>query len=135
MKDDDLRRTIRNAMTRLVEGQPLRSDGKLTVKSLAEEAGIKRWLLTHKHTDLQDEFRAMVENVGGEPEAVLQLREQVAERDGVISRLRAEINELTNDRNQLERIVNILSIENRTQHQERAGVTSLDAARKSTRKS
>lgn len=135
MNDDELRRTIRDAMTRLVGGHPIRSDGKLTVKSLAEEAGIKRWVLTHKHTDLQDEFRAMADGVGGEPDVVLRLREQIAEQDGVIARQRVEIHELTTDRNQLERIVNILSIENRMQHQERVGVTSLDAARKSTRKS
>ena len=34
------RRAIREAMTRLLDGQPVRSDGKLTIKSLAEEAGI-----------------------------------------------------------------------------------------------
>lgn len=135
MSDDDLRRTIRDAMTRLVEGHPIRSDGKLTVKSLAEEAGVKRWVLTHKYTDLQDEFRAMTDGVGGEPDVVLRLREQIAERDAVISRLRSEIHELTNDRNQLERIVNILAVETHNRPQEPAGIASLDAARKGARKS
>ena len=50
------RRLIRDAMTRLLDGDPIRSDGKLTMKSLAAEAGLKRWYLTHKHTDLRDEF-------------------------------------------------------------------------------
>ena len=34
-------------MARLLDGDPIRSDGKLTVKSLAAEAGLKRW---HPHT-------------------------------------------------------------------------------------
>ena len=54
--EDPERRLIRDAMTRLLDGDPIRSDGKLTVKSLAAEAGLKRWYLTHKHTDLRDEF-------------------------------------------------------------------------------
>lgn len=130
MNDDELRRSIRDAMARLVEGRPIRSDGKLTVKSLAEEAGVKRWVLTHKHTDLQDEFRAMAASAGGEPDVVLELREQLAERDGVISRLRSEIRELTNDRNQLERVINILAVEPRKPPPEIAGVASLDVARR-----
>jgi hypothetical protein len=38
------------------------SDGKLTIKSLAEEAQVKRWVLTHRHTDLQAEFRARIDH-------------------------------------------------------------------------
>ena len=48
--DDKERRLIRDAMDRLLTGTPIRSDGKLTVKSLAAEADVKRWLLTHRHT-------------------------------------------------------------------------------------
>ena len=41
MDDDDHdRRVIREAMTRLIEGEPIRSDGKLTIKSLAVEADV-----------------------------------------------------------------------------------------------
>lgn len=47
------------------------------MKSLAEEAGVKRWLLTHRHTDLQDEFRARIEAAGTEPAPMRQLREQI----------------------------------------------------------
>ena len=43
---DKERRVIRDAMDRLLAGTPIRSDGKLTIKSLAAEAGVKRWLLT-----------------------------------------------------------------------------------------
>ncbi|MDA3145848.1 MULTISPECIES: hypothetical protein [Micrococcales] len=111
MTDETQRQAIRDAMTRLVEGKPLRSDGKLTIKSLANEAGVKRWLLTHKFTDLQDEFKVRMELTGGEPAVVVKLREQLKERDETITRLRAEIRELTNDRQQLERVINVLSLE------------------------
>lgn len=112
MSDDEVRRTIRDAMDRLVDGKPLRSDGKLTVKSLAEEAGVKRWVLTHKFTDLQDEFRAMIDRVGAEPDLVRQLREKLQERDSLITGLRGEIRELKEDRAQLGRVINVLALEN-----------------------
>src|SRR5699024_11572372 len=63
---DPERRAIREAMTRLLEAHPIRSDGKLTVKSLADEAGVKRWILTHRHQDLQAEFRDRVATHGTE---------------------------------------------------------------------
>ena len=71
--DDDVRRAIRDAMDRLIAGEPLHSDGKLTIKSLAEEAQTKRWLLTHRHTDLQAEFRARIANIDA-PAALVVLR-------------------------------------------------------------
>ena len=72
------RRLIRDAMTRLLDGDPIRSDGKLTVKSLAAEAGLKRWYLTHKHTDLRDEFYDRVRVQGATPAAMTKLYEEIA---------------------------------------------------------
>lgn len=46
-------RAITDAMVRLLIGAPLHSDGKLTVVSLATEAGLRRNKLTHKHTGLK----------------------------------------------------------------------------------
>ena len=66
-------------MERLLAGEPIRSDGKLTIKSLAAEAGVKRWLLTHRHTDLQDEFRDRVRAQDATPTAIAALHEQIAE--------------------------------------------------------
>ncbi len=43
-------------MVRLLIGVPLHSDGQLTIKSLAAEAGLRRNKLTHKHTGLKDLF-------------------------------------------------------------------------------
>ncbi|NIY69385.1 hypothetical protein [Streptomyces malaysiensis] len=53
-------RAITDAMVRLLIGAPLHSDGKLTVVSLAAEAGLRRNKLTHKHTGLKDLFYALV---------------------------------------------------------------------------
>jgi hypothetical protein len=39
---------------------PTRSGGRLNVSQLAIEAGVKRWHLTHQHTDLKDLFQARV---------------------------------------------------------------------------
>ncbi|MBV7701075.1 hypothetical protein [Streptomyces sp. TRM70350] len=47
---------ITDAMVRLLIGAPLHSDGKLTIVSLATEAGLRRNKLTHKHTGLKDLF-------------------------------------------------------------------------------
>ncbi|ELB93166.1 hypothetical protein Rwratislav_10388 [Rhodococcus wratislaviensis IFP 2016] len=58
MTDDDDRRAITAAMQRLFAGTPLRSSGKLDIVTLAQEAGVKRNKLTHKHTDLKDLFYA-----------------------------------------------------------------------------
>jgi len=51
MPDTDQRQQIRDAMDRLLSGKPVRSDGALTVVALAEEADLKRHLLTHRHPD------------------------------------------------------------------------------------
>ena len=76
--DEPERRLIRDAMARLLDGNPIRSDGKLTVKSLAAEAGLKRWHLTHKHTDLRDEFYDRVRTQGTTPAAMTALYEEIA---------------------------------------------------------
>ncbi len=60
MDADQERREIRAAMDRLMTGRPLRTTGALTVVGLAEEANLKRHVLTHGHTDLKDEFNARV---------------------------------------------------------------------------
>jgi hypothetical protein len=56
----DERAAIEAAMNWLLDGIPLRSDGRLTIVSLAAEAGVKRHVLTHKHPDLKDRFYARV---------------------------------------------------------------------------
>jgi phage shock protein A len=110
--DDHVRRTIRDAMDRLIDGKALHSDGKLTVKSLAEEARVKRWLLTHRHTDLQDEFRARIASANAEPSILEALREEKTDAQKRVKKLTAEVTALTSTVHQLERIIQVLALEN-----------------------
>lgn len=48
------RDAIKAAAARLLVGTPVRSTGALTVVALAEEADVKRHVLTHRHTDLKE---------------------------------------------------------------------------------
>ncbi|MFE3409574.1 hypothetical protein ACFXMT_14955, partial [Streptomyces mirabilis] len=48
----------------------LHSDGKLTIVSLAAEAGLRRNKLTHKHTGLKDLFYALVRGRDPLPETM-----------------------------------------------------------------
>ena len=57
-REDAERAAIQAAADRLLAGTPLRSTGELTVVQLAAEASVKRWLLTHKHRDLTEQFQA-----------------------------------------------------------------------------
>lgn len=63
------RQAIRDAIERLILGAPVRSTGTLTVLQLANEAGVKRWVLTHKHPDLKTEFEHRREAANGIPAA------------------------------------------------------------------
>lgn len=110
--DERVRRAIRDAMDRLIDGKPLHSNGKLTIKSLAEEARVKRWLLTHRHTDLQDEFRARITNTITEPPILLTLRQEKVEAAKRVKELTADVTALTATIHQLERIIQVLALEN-----------------------
>lgn len=110
--DEHVRCVIRDAMDRLIAGKPLHSDGKLTVKSLAEESRVKRWLLTHRHTDLQEEFRARIANTEVEPPVIRALQEEKAEVAKKVKALTADVTALTATIRQLERIIQVLAIEN-----------------------
>lgn len=57
---DPVRREIIAAINRLLAGTPHRSNGRLNVTQLAIEADVKRWHLTHQHTDLKDRFQEEV---------------------------------------------------------------------------
>lgn len=76
------RDAIEEAIERLLDGTPLHSDGKLTVKSLAAEAQLPRHQLTEVHTDLKDAFYARVGSLDAPPPALLveRTRREVAEQ-------------------------------------------------------
>ncbi|WP_353369053.1 hypothetical protein [Mycobacterium sp.] len=95
MADSDAERAaIRAAMQRLLDGTPQRSTGALSTRQLAAEAGIKRWLLTHKHTDLADEFRGRVQTLGSIPPAYSNLEQQARGAQEANQELRAQNSQL-----------------------------------------
>ena len=111
---------ITDAMIRLLVGTPLRSDGQLTIKSLAQEAGLKRNKLTHKHTGLKDLFYALVRMQDTRPRLVDDLKKTNDELQHKLTRLRAERDRLRTDVQQLVRVVHVLEVENQ-QLREAAG--------------
>jgi len=97
---------------RLLNGTPLRSDGKLTIVSLAAEAGVKRHVLTHKHTDLKGLFNARVKAQHSVPASETALRGQNAELRRKLDDMRAERDEYKQAADALARALNVLTIEN-----------------------
>ena len=122
--DDTQRRTIRDAMDRLLAGTPIRSDGKLTVKSLADEAGVKRWLLTHRHTDLRDEFRDKIRTHGSTPEAMRTLAARNEELQQQLKQARADLRQARAENNHYIRVIQVLILELNEAHAAAAGATT-----------
>ena len=108
----DERAGIEAATDRLLDGMPLRSDGKLTIVSLAIEAGVKRHVLTHKHTDLKDLFYARVKAQHAIPARETALREQNHQLRRELNDLRAERDEYKQAADALARALNLLTLEN-----------------------
>jgi chromosome segregation ATPase len=108
----DERAEIEAAMDRLLDGAPLRSDGKLTIVSLVAEAGVKRHALTHKHTDLKDRFYARVKAQHAVPASEIRLREQNDELRRKLDDMRAERDEYKQAADALARALNVLTAEN-----------------------
>ncbi|MFE7856341.1 hypothetical protein [Streptomyces sp. NPDC057403] len=106
------RANIRAAMDRLLAGTPLRSDGALTVLSLAAEADIKRHVLTHRHTDLKDEFYARVRSQGQVPDSERKLRQELKETKERLTEVLEENKQLKNEAEVFTRIINVLELEN-----------------------
>jgi len=84
------RRAITEATQPLPAGKPLRSSGRLDTITLAEEAGLKRTKLTHKHTGLKDLFNAERRARDGVPDSELRLRDQIAAMTKKIKALKQE---------------------------------------------
>lgn len=103
---------ITQAMVRLLVGVPLRSDGQLTIKALAEEAGLKRNKLTHKHTGLKNLFYALVRAQEFRPKIADDLTQRNTTMAKQLSALREERDNLKDQVRQLARIVHVLEVEN-----------------------
>lgn len=111
MPKTDERQVIRDAMDRLLTGKPIRSSGALNVVTLAAEAGVKRHFLTHKHTDLRDEFYDRVRNQGHVPQSEVALRQKLSDLEARIVRLRDDNSALAAEVALLRRMNNVLSVE------------------------
>jgi len=112
VSDDNERKDIRAAMDRLLAGTPLRSDGALTVLALAAEADVKRHVLTHRHTDLKDEFYAKVRARGHVPDSERKLRAELREARERLATAAQEIKRLQGEVDMFARVVNVLEVEN-----------------------
>ena len=99
-------------MDRLLRGEPLHSDGKLTIKSLADEAQVKRWVLTHKHTDLQDEFRTRIAQIDTTSGPIWERDQTIAELQDKVGRQAEQLQEARATIARLERVVQVLTLEN-----------------------
>lgn len=73
---------------------------------------VKRWLLTHRHTDLQDEFRARIASANAEPPLLHALRDGKTAAQQRVTELTADVRAPTARVHQLERIIHILALEN-----------------------
>lgn len=114
MQTSDERQVIRDAMTRLLSGDAIRSSGSLTIVALAEEAGVKRHLLTHRHTDLRDEFYDRVRAQGRSPHSEIKLRAEVEKLKKIVSNLREQNVALEAENALLRRMHNVLAVEKAT---------------------
>lgn len=106
------RQSIRAAMERLLAGTPLRSDGALTVLALAAEADVKRHVLTHRHTDLKDEFYARVRTQGHVPDSERALRQELKKAQERLAKTVKENKRLQAEIDMFARVVNVLTAEN-----------------------
>ena len=92
----DERARIRAAAERLLAGQPVASDGALTVVALAAEAGVHRMALMKRHADLKNEFyqrvRTQTQQITDEER---RLRQTVAAQREEIRDLRHQVTRLT----------------------------------------
>jgi len=95
-KNDEERRAITAAAARLLADPSTSTTGKLSVLELAKAAGVKRWVLTHKHVDLKEAFEAeaarVMQTAGGNsvPQRLPQNHGMSAQDKELLARLRRE---------------------------------------------
>jgi hypothetical protein len=103
---------ITQGMVRLLVGVPLHSDGQLTIKSLAQEAGLRRNKLTHKHTGLKDLFYALVRSQDHRPKIADSLHVDNDLLRNKLTDLRGEHNNPKQRLATIARVVHVLEVEN-----------------------
>jgi hypothetical protein len=121
----DERDRIHAAMDRILAGTPERSDGALTIKSLAAEADVPRNALTQRHLDLKNEFYAKVKERGQPTDVEVRLRKQIVKLKELRSDDKDQLAQLRADREALVRVVNQLTLENRQLRQQLTAPSSV----------
>lgn len=111
---------LRAAMDRLLAGKPLHTDGRLTVKNLATEAGLTRQQ-AYRCEAITKEFAEHVQRIserGEEPaerhlQRISRLREQLAEEKARSARYRTERDEARATQQTLANQLRVLDEQNR----------------------
>jgi len=127
---------IKAAMDRILDGTPERSNGALTVVTLAIEAGVPRNALTQRHTDLKDDFYQRIRERGADNADEARLRATIAQLRKTIASKNRELAQLRADVPALVRAVNQLTLElqeTRAELTTHGNVTRLDGRRVSAR--
>lgn len=106
---------LRAASERLLRGEPTRSDGSLTVASLAVEAGVSR-ASAYRHPRVLAEFQNLVADREDAAAPSTSLRQEVQTLKAAERRLRQEhareVRELRSSINVLAQQVQLLALEN-----------------------
>lgn len=129
MGADSEREQILHAMDRLLTGTPLRSSGNLTIVALAEEADVKRHLLTHRHKDLKDTFYARVALQSGMLPIEQALRAEISELKERLLSLKAENKVLSDNAVRFARVIRLLTSENDVLQKKGSNVVSMASRR------
>ncbi|WP_216918056.1 hypothetical protein [Nocardia noduli] len=116
---DPVRRDIIAAINRLLAGTPRRSRG-LNISQLAAEADVKRWRLTHQHTDLKDRFQAEIAHAETQQAAIIRSADDYED----LKRKHTELNRHCRD---LERRLEIYAVALNQLALQNAGLADRDA--------
>jgi hypothetical protein len=106
------REAITAAMARLFAGAPTRSSGSLDIVTLAQEAGVKRNKLTHRHTDLKDQFYAQRAARAGVSQREVKLNDRIADLERRNAALIKERDDYRAANQMFVRALHVLTVEN-----------------------
>ncbi|MEU9602339.1 hypothetical protein AB0E06_36760 [Streptomyces sp. NPDC048109] len=116
----DERARIRAAMDRILSGNCQHSNGALTIVALAQEAQVPRNALTQRHPDLKNDFYAKVKERGQPTDSERRLRKKITKLKELRAADKEQLTQLATDVENLVRVVNQLTLENRQLRQQLA---------------
>ncbi|MEV5513174.1 hypothetical protein AB0L50_09625 [Streptomyces flaveolus] len=116
----DERARIRAAMDRILAGTPQHSNGALTIVALAQEAQVPRNALTQRHPDLKNDIYAKVKERGQPTDSERRLLKKITKLKEQRAADKEQLAQLTTDVENLVRVVNQLTLENRQLRQQLA---------------